>query len=127
MGTDLKSIAVPYHRDLHRFAILQFTQSLGTLLSGGTPMVPAIEIASQSVANQEVATKVFDIVQQGELLHAASSDHFDSVHVFEHDPRYDQCRTATPSTAATEMYPEDQAIVEAIVVRWSQRLPDSLD
>ena len=34
---------------LHRFAIMQFTQSLGTLLAGGTPMVPAIEIASQSV------------------------------------------------------------------------------
>jgi len=56
---------------LHRVAIMQFTQSLGTLLSGGTPMVPAIEIASQSVANQEVATKVFDIVQhvrEGEPL-----------------------------------------------------------
>ena len=49
---------------LHRFAIMQFTQSLGTLLSGGTPMVPAIEIASQSVANQLVASKVFGIVQQ---------------------------------------------------------------
>jgi type IV pilus assembly protein PilC len=48
---------------LHRFAIMQFTQSLGTLLSGGTPMVPAIEIASQSVANQEVATRIYGIVQ----------------------------------------------------------------
>jgi type IV pilus assembly protein PilC len=56
---------------LHRFAIMQFTQSLGTLLSGGTPMVPAIEIASQSVTNQEVSLKVFAIVQnvrQGEPL-----------------------------------------------------------
>ncbi len=49
---------------LHRFAIMQFTQSLGTLLGGGTPMVPAIEIASQSVANRLISTKVFDIVQQ---------------------------------------------------------------
>src|SRR5437867_1099542 len=49
---------------MHRFAMMQFTQSLGTLLSGGTPMVPAIEIASQSIANQDVATKVFAIVQQ---------------------------------------------------------------
>jgi type IV pilus assembly protein PilC len=49
---------------LHRVAIMQFTQSLGTLLSGGTPMVPAIEIASQSVANQMVSSKVFGIVQQ---------------------------------------------------------------
>jgi len=56
---------------LHRVAIMQFTQSLGTLLSGGTPMVPAIEIASQSVSNQGVATRVFGIVQhvrEGEPL-----------------------------------------------------------
>lgn len=48
---------------LHRFAIMQFTQSLGTLLSGGTPMVPAIEIASQSITNKEVSTKIYGIVQ----------------------------------------------------------------
>ncbi|HUP62167.1 MAG TPA: type II secretion system F family protein [Thermoanaerobaculia bacterium] len=56
---------------LHRFAIMQFTQSLGTLLAGGTPMVPAIEIASQSITNQHVATKVYGIVQnvrEGETL-----------------------------------------------------------
>ena len=56
---------------LHRFAIMQFTQSLGTLLSGGTPMVPAIEIASQSVTNQLVASKITGIVQnvrEGEPL-----------------------------------------------------------
>jgi type IV pilus assembly protein PilC len=56
---------------LHRFAIMQFTQSLGTLLGGGTPMVPAIEIASQSVANQMISSKVSGIVQnvrEGEPL-----------------------------------------------------------
>jgi type IV pilus assembly protein PilC len=56
---------------LHRFALLQFTQSLGTLLSGGTPMVPAIEIASQSVTNHLVSTKIAGIVQnvrEGEPL-----------------------------------------------------------
>ena len=56
---------------LHRFAIMQFTQSLGTLLSGGTPMVPAIEIASQSVTNKLVSTRIFGIVQnvrEGETL-----------------------------------------------------------
>jgi len=56
---------------LHRFAIMQFTQSLGTLLAGGTPMVPAIEIASQSVTNQLVSTKIEGIVQnvrEGEPL-----------------------------------------------------------
>jgi type IV pilus assembly protein PilC len=56
---------------LHRFAIMQFTQSLGTLLSGGTPMVPAIEIASQSVTNQLVSLRIASIVQnvrEGEPL-----------------------------------------------------------
>jgi type IV pilus assembly protein PilC len=56
---------------LHRFAIMQFTQSLGTLLSGGTPMVPAIEIASESVTNQLVATRIAGVVQnvrEGEPL-----------------------------------------------------------
>jgi type IV pilus assembly protein PilC len=56
---------------LHRFAIMQFTQSLGTLLAGGTPMVPSIEIASQSVTNQEVSLRIFDIVKnvrEGEPL-----------------------------------------------------------
>jgi type IV pilus assembly protein PilC len=56
---------------LHRFAIMQFTQSLGTLLGGGTPMVPAIEIASQSVTNQLVSTKIASVVQnvrEGEPL-----------------------------------------------------------
>jgi len=55
----------------HRFAVLQFTQSLGTLLSGGTPMVPALEIASQSITNQAVSSRVFGIVQnvrEGEPL-----------------------------------------------------------
>jgi len=56
---------------LHRFAIMQFTQSLGTLLGGGTPMVPAIEIASQSVTNKLVSSKLTALAQnvrQGEPL-----------------------------------------------------------
>jgi type IV pilus assembly protein PilC len=55
----------------HRFAVLQFVQSLGTLLSGGTPMVPALEIASQSITNQAVSSRVFGIIQsvrEGEPL-----------------------------------------------------------
>ncbi len=56
---------------LHRFGIMQFTQSLGTLLSGGTPMVPALEIASVSVTNQYISSRIAGIVQnvrQGETL-----------------------------------------------------------
>jgi type IV pilus assembly protein PilC len=61
----------------HRFALMQFTQSLGTLLSGGTPMVPALEIASQSVTNQLVATRISGIVQnvrEGEPLWRSLED-----------------------------------------------------
>jgi type IV pilus assembly protein PilC len=56
---------------LHRFGIMQFTQSLGTLLSGGTPMVPALEIASVSVTNLFISSRIAGIVQnvrQGETL-----------------------------------------------------------
>lgn len=55
----------------HRFAILQFTQALGTLLSGGTPMVPSVEIAAQSVTNRHFAHRVSGIpqkVREGEPL-----------------------------------------------------------
>jgi type IV pilus assembly protein PilC len=48
----------------YRFAILQFTQSLGTLLSGGTPMVPAIEIASSSITNRHVSSRLESIAQK---------------------------------------------------------------
>ena len=56
---------------LHRFAMLQFTQSLSTLLSGGTPMVPALEIASQSIGNRHVSERVASItrnVREGDSL-----------------------------------------------------------
>ena len=56
---------------LQRFAILQFTQALGTLLSGGTPMVPSVEIAAQSITNKYVSARVASIAQlvrEGEPL-----------------------------------------------------------
>jgi type IV pilus assembly protein PilC len=49
---------------IHSFAIMQFTQSLGTLLAGGTPMVPALETASQSVTNTHVSSRIRGIVQR---------------------------------------------------------------
>jgi type IV pilus assembly protein PilC len=56
---------------LHRFAMMQFTQSLSTLLSGGTPMVPAIEIGAQSVGNRYIGERIAGIAQnvrEGEPL-----------------------------------------------------------
>lgn len=41
-----------------RFAISQFTRSLATLLSGGTPLVPSLETASEAVGNRYVSKKI---------------------------------------------------------------------
>jgi type IV pilus assembly protein PilC len=45
-----------------RFAITQFTRSLGTLLGGGTPLVPALENASDAVGNRWVSRRVKHVV-----------------------------------------------------------------
>ncbi|MGK2859228.1 MAG: type II secretion system F family protein, partial [Thermoanaerobaculia bacterium] len=46
------------------FSVMQFTQSIGTLLAGGTPMVPAIEIAANAVTNRYVAARIGSIAQR---------------------------------------------------------------
>jgi type IV pilus assembly protein PilC len=45
-----------------RFAITQFTRSLGTLLGGGTPLVPALENAADAIGNRSVSAKVASVV-----------------------------------------------------------------
>jgi type IV pilus assembly protein PilC len=47
---------------LHQFALSQFTRSLGTLVGAGTPLVPALDISSGSIANQRVADAVTSVV-----------------------------------------------------------------
>jgi type IV pilus assembly protein PilC len=62
---------------LEDFAIMQFTQSLGTLLAGGTPMVPAIEIASTAITNKYVGGRIGSIAQrvrEGEPLWRSLED-----------------------------------------------------
>jgi type IV pilus assembly protein PilC len=60
-----------------RFAITQFTRALGTLLAGGTPLVPALEIAADAIGNRHVSRKVREIVPRiregGELWQALES------------------------------------------------------
>ncbi|HEV7503994.1 MAG TPA: type II secretion system F family protein [Thermoanaerobaculia bacterium] len=48
---------------LHRFAMSEFCRSLGTLLAGGIPLVPAFEIATTSVGNSYVRSKVEPTIQ----------------------------------------------------------------
>jgi type IV pilus assembly protein PilC len=45
-----------------RFAITQFTRSLGTLLGGGTPLVPALENAADAIGNRAVSREVASVV-----------------------------------------------------------------
>jgi type IV pilus assembly protein PilC len=45
-----------------RFAITQFTRSLGTLLGGGTPLVPALENAADAIGNRAVSKRVHQVV-----------------------------------------------------------------
>ncbi|MFN2441502.1 MAG: type II secretion system F family protein, partial [Thermoanaerobaculia bacterium] len=62
-GIDAVKIRIPFVGGvLRRVAIMQFTQSLATLLGGGTPMVPAIEIASQSVTNKMIGGRLETLI-----------------------------------------------------------------
>ncbi len=45
-----------------RFAITQFTRSLGTLLGGGTPLVPALENSADAIGNYAVSRRVKGVV-----------------------------------------------------------------
>ncbi|HEY2797254.1 MAG TPA: type II secretion system F family protein [Thermoanaerobaculia bacterium] len=45
-----------------RFAITQFTRSLGTLLGGGTPLVPALENSADAIGNRWVSRRVQEVV-----------------------------------------------------------------
>jgi type IV pilus assembly protein PilC len=52
-------------------------RTLGTLLSGGTPLVSALETASQAIGSKLVATsvkKAADKVREGESLHLALAE-----------------------------------------------------
>ncbi len=59
---------------LHRFAMSEFCRSLGTLLAGGIPLVPAFEIATTSVSNSFVRSKVeptIQLVREGKPFYSA--------------------------------------------------------
>jgi type IV pilus assembly protein PilC len=58
---------------LHRFAISEFCRSLATLLAGGMPLVPALEISTGAIGNAWVRAKVGPTAQkvrEGQAFHA---------------------------------------------------------
>ncbi len=61
----------------HRFALSEFCRSLSTLLKGGIPLVPALEIATGSVSNAAVREKIeprIQLVREGRPFYAALED-----------------------------------------------------
>jgi len=59
---------------LHRFALSEFTRSLATLLSGGIPLVPSLQVATQAVGNRFVRSRLEPAVGQlreGSAFHEA--------------------------------------------------------
>ncbi len=59
---------------LHRFAISEFGRSLATLLAGGLPLVPALEVSVNGVGNAFLRRRlepVLDNVREGTALHTA--------------------------------------------------------
>lgn len=59
---------------LHRFALSEYCRSLSTLLSGGLPLVPALEISTRAVGNSWVRSQLepsIRRVREGVSLHAA--------------------------------------------------------
>jgi type IV pilus assembly protein PilC len=59
---------------LHRFAITEFCRSLATLLTGGIPLVPALEIATEAVGNLEIRRAIapqIQLVREGKAFHEA--------------------------------------------------------
>jgi len=59
---------------LHLFSLAEYCRSLSTLLSGGMPLVPSMEISGRAVSNLHVRERISPTVQQvreGKALHEA--------------------------------------------------------
>jgi type IV pilus assembly protein PilC len=59
---------------LHRFALSEFTRSLATLLSGGIPLVPSLEVSTRAVGNHYVRHRLdpaAGLIKEGSAFHEA--------------------------------------------------------
>lgn len=62
---------------LHRFSLSEYCRSLATLLTGGMPLVPALEISTAAVGNSEIRRKLeptIQAVREGAAFHEALED-----------------------------------------------------
>ncbi len=63
--TDRWRLSIPVVGHLaHLFAVSQFTRSLGVLLGGGTPMVPALQTSTTSISNGYISELFRGCVQE---------------------------------------------------------------
>ena len=83
MAVDRVRLRLPFLGPvLSRFSTSEFCRSLSTLLAGGLPLVPALEISTRAVGNVWVRSKVeptVQLVREGQSFHAA----LDSTGIFE--------------------------------------------
>lgn len=59
---------------LHRFSLSEYCRSLATLLAGGMPLVPSLEISTAAVGNSEIRHKLeptIQAVREGAAFHEA--------------------------------------------------------
>ncbi len=59
---------------LHRFSLSEYCRSLATLLTGGMPLVPSLEISTAAVGNSEIRSKLeptIQAVREGAAFHEA--------------------------------------------------------
>jgi len=86
---------------LHRFAVAEFCRSLSTLLSGGMPLVPALEISQRAVSNAHIRTRLaptLQSVREGQALHMA----LEATEVFE-DLAIDMVKVGEATGALDQM------------------------
>jgi type IV pilus assembly protein PilC len=72
VAIDRAKLKVPFVGEIfHLFALSQFARSLGTLVGSGTPLVNALEIASETVTNRSIAVPIARVasrVREGQSL-----------------------------------------------------------
>lgn len=86
---------------LHRFAVAEFCRSLATLLSGGMPLVPALEISVRAVSNAYIRTRLVPTLQgvrEGQALYTA----LEATEVFE-DLAIDMVKVGEATGALDQM------------------------
>lgn len=62
---------------LHRFSLSEYCRSLATLLAGGMPLVPSLEISTAAVGNSEIRRQLeptIQAVREGAAFHEALED-----------------------------------------------------